>query len=228
MSFKINRIKSEKESYRTTVDWLNDFSKSANFQDRVRERRDAPAVEKFSTIEDKMKDMKARVGFENLKNISANKNEDFIFKSAEYNDSSKKTCKTCEVEGCECEIVKTKDGTSCKICKKIKTIESDESLIMLRKKIESLLVYVDQLIGDRNYTTKAEVYNHCMSNPNLEFGYLSSKMDQDKFGKYMDGLFKKNISNIDPSGAEYTPISENNFDTSGDDMLPSYYNAFSL
>ena len=43
----------------------------------------------------------------------------------------------------------------------------------------------------------------------------------------MDGLFKKNIADIDPSGAEYTPVSDD-FDTTGDDMLPSYYNAFSL
>lgn len=217
MSFKINRIKSEKESYRTTVDWLNDFSKSANFQDRVRERRDAPAVEKFSTIEDKMKDMKARVGFENLKNISAEENQEFILKNAEYNNSYD-----------DCKPAKTKDGANCKICKKVKIIDSDESLVALRKKIENLLVYVNDLIGDRKYTSRAEVYNHCSSNPNLEFGYLSSKMDQDKFGKYMDGLFKKNISDVDPLGAKYTPVSENNFDTTGDDMLPSYYNALSL
>ena len=132
MSFKINRIKTEKESYRTTVDWLNDFSKSANFQDRVKERRDAPAVEKFSTIEDKMKDMKARVGFENLKNITASESKCMVHKYAQKMcdcgqancqcdktmKESGETCDKCKSSGCSCDVVIKEDGSSCRICKK--------------------------------------------------------------------------------------------------------------
>lgn len=235
MSFKVNRIKSEKESYKTTVNWLNDFSKSANFQDRIKERRDRPVVEKFSTIEDKMDDMKKRVGFSNLKNISASKSScSHINKFAsgcgcETEDcsceiGSMDICPSCQMEDCSCEEVKMPGGASCRVCEKRNTIGSDESLSYIRNQIEALLSYVDSLIQDRGYTTKAEVYGHCSSNPSLNFSSLSKKIDPDKFGGYVDGLFQK-YKKEEPINSEYISrdsiAAESLHDT--DDMTPSYF-----
>jgi hypothetical protein len=68
MSFKIKRV-SNKESYKITCDWISDFAdnleKKANFVDRIKKRN---SVEKFSTIEDKMADIKTRVGYANFDN----------------------------------------------------------------------------------------------------------------------------------------------------------------
>ena len=217
MSFKVNRIKSEKESYKTTVNWLNDFSKSANFQDRIKERRDRPAVEKFSTIEDKMEDMKKRVGFSNLKNISASKS------SCSHINKYAGGC-GCEAPNCSCEEVKMSDGSSCKICEKRNMIDSDEVLSSIRNQVESLLIYIENLISDRGYSTTAEVYGHCMSNPSLNFSSLSKKVDPQLMENHMRKLFKK-YKKDDSMDIEYIPrdsiAAESLHDT--DDMTPSYF-----
>lgn len=235
MSFKVNRIKSEKESYKTTVNWLNDFSKSANFQDRIKERRDRPVVEKFSTIEDKMEDMKKRVGFSNLKNISASKSScNHINKYAggcgcetpncSCEVASVEACEICKTENCSCEEVKMSDGSSCKICEKRNMIDSDEVLSLIRDQVESLLIYIENLISDRGYSTKAEVYGHCMSNPSLNFSSLSKKVDPQLMENHMEKLFKK-YKKEDPMDIEYIPrdsiAAESLHDT--DDMTPSYF-----
>jgi hypothetical protein len=235
MSFKVNRIKSEKESYKTTVNWLNDFSKSANFQDRIKERRDKPVVEKFSTIEDKMEDMKKRVGFSNLKNISASKSScNHINKFASgcgceteecsCDIGSKEVCQSCQMEDCSCEEIKLKDGGSCKICEKRDMISSDETLSSIRDQIQSLLIYIDNLISDRGYSTKAEVYGHCMSNPSLNFSSLSKKIDPQKLENHMGSLFEK-YKKEEPMDIEYIPrdsiAAEGLHDP--EDMTPSYF-----
>ena len=237
MSFKVNRIESEKESYKTTVNWLNDFSKSANFQDRVKERRDAPQVEKFSTIEDKMMDIKARVGFSNLKNATASNRCGHLSKYASNGCG-------CETEGCSCEITKpeicdvckkedctcqdiVKTDVGCQVCKKEKAISSDYKLEQIRSKIESLLVYVEELIKDRGYSTVAEVYGHCKSDPELYFSDISKNIDHKKFEQYANDLIQKYYK---PSGdyAKYISMEDMAEDSlSGEDMTPSYFRAHS-
>lgn len=63
---KIKRV-SDFETYNITADWLSDFAKDivkeGNYLDRIRERKDFEPKEKFATIEDKMKDIKLRIGF---------------------------------------------------------------------------------------------------------------------------------------------------------------------
>jgi len=232
---KINRIKTEVESYNTTVGWLNDFSKSANFQDRVKERRDRPAVEKFSTIEDKMEDLKKRVGFSNLKTISASKNScGHISKFASgcgcetencsCDVEASQVCQSCQTEDCSCEQDNLSDSSSCKICKKRNMVDSSESLSYIRSQVESLLSYIESLIQDRGYTTKAEVYGHCSGNPSLNFSSLSRKIDPDKFEGYMGSLFEK-YKKESPVNSEYISrdsiAAESLHDT--DDMTPSYF-----
>ena len=63
---KINRI-GDSERYKITSDWISDFAdkivKEGNYLDRIRERKDFEPKEKFATIEEKMEDIKARIGF---------------------------------------------------------------------------------------------------------------------------------------------------------------------
>ena len=74
MSFKIKR-QSQKESYKITCDWINDFAnsieKNANYIDTLRKRN---SVDKFSTIEEKMDDIKKRVGYGSIKSLSSYEN----------------------------------------------------------------------------------------------------------------------------------------------------------
>ena len=208
MSFKINRIKSEKESYRTTVGWLNDFSKSANFQDRIKERRDAPVVEKFSTIEDKMDDIRSRVGFSNLKSISASESSDSQIRKVAQ----------------DCESPKDGQESSCGVCKKREVVSSDDELSAIRDRVASLLLYIEKLIPDRGYSTSAEVYGHCSANPSLNFSGLSKKIDHGKFDNFLQKMFKK-YHREDGYDTEYIPrdsiAAESLHDI--DDMTPSYF-----
>ena len=59
------RRQNTSESYSTTVDWVKDFEraicKDANFLETLRSRHYNQNV--FSSIEDKMNDLKERVGF---------------------------------------------------------------------------------------------------------------------------------------------------------------------
>ena len=172
MSFKVNRIKSEKESYRTTVSWVKDFSKSANYLDRVRERKDRPSVEKFSTIEDKMTDIKQRIGFENV-NSDISKTAGGCGSCGDCNSCmpKKEDHSSCTVKNC----------TTCKVNK----VNSDEKLSIVYKKLKGLLKYVDSLIGDKNYKMPEEVMSHCRENPNLYFDEVMNHIDTNKFKSYI-------------------------------------------
>tara|TARA_B100000579_G_C22819540_1_gene849775 strand:+ start:721 stop:1389 length:669 start_codon:yes stop_codon:yes gene_type:complete len=222
MSFKVNRIKEEKESYNTTVGWINDFFKKSNFQDRVKERRDHPSVEKFSTIEDKMEDMKSRVGFDKLKNIKTS------------GDSSSKINKIAggcggDPSDCSCKASTSKGGSECIACKKNQKIDSSDELKAIKQKIENLLLYVEDLIMDRGYSTKAEVYGHCKNVPQLQFHNLSKNIDHEKFEKHLNKLFLRN-SDSDYEPAKY--ISRDLFAEEGaensDDMTPSYFKSHNM
>ena len=175
MSFKVNRIKSETESYRTTVNWVKDFSKSANYLDRVRERKDKPSVEKFSTIEDKMTDIKQRIGFENVNSdISKTAGEDCgSCGSCNSCMPKKKMHSSCTVQNC----------TTCKINK----VNADEKLSIVYKKLKGLLKYIDSLISDKNYKIPEEVMSHCRENPNLYFDEVMNHIDTNKFKNYISG-----------------------------------------
>ena len=83
------------ESYNTTVDWVNDFSSGLtkesdylnNLKNILNKRKD------FSTIEEKMADIRARAGFELVKNL---KSEDSNIKEAGSCAPHGKGCDSCE------------------------------------------------------------------------------------------------------------------------------------
>ena len=68
---KVSRV-DQKESYNITSDWVNDFSNKLLKQSGIVEIHRRNSREKFATIEDKMADMKKRVGFEKVKEIATN------------------------------------------------------------------------------------------------------------------------------------------------------------
>lgn len=80
----------ESESYSTTVRWLKDFtdkiSKSAMTASQL---RPTASTEKFATIEDKMKDIKARVGFDSITSLSKKESEEIIVNSSDKKSNKK-------------------------------------------------------------------------------------------------------------------------------------------
>ena len=94
---EIKRI-NESEKYNTTVGWLDDFLKKM--------AKDLPpspigqttaSKEKFATIEEKMNDIKSRVGFASVDSIKKESSSEIVTASEEKckcgNSKSKCTCK---------------------------------------------------------------------------------------------------------------------------------------
>lgn len=82
---KINRV-NEQESYNTTVDWLKIFAQSM-------ENHVPPMVrgykEKFATIEEKMNDLRDRIGFSEIKKITEDQSKSLIVESSKKNKNKK-------------------------------------------------------------------------------------------------------------------------------------------
>lgn len=100
MSFKRHDIK---EEYNTTADWLQDFArqlekKSYNIENltNIRQMNDGP--KKFATIEEKMADIKQRIGFETIKKM----HEDSGLKDKVAGHDC--GCKGSDPTACACEV----------------------------------------------------------------------------------------------------------------------------
>ena len=90
---------SEKESYNITADWIRDFAnKLASSRSVDPEPFKALATkEKFATIEDKMEDIRKRVGFDSIKKVSDQNSDNKIVASSEKCSCGEKcTCKNKE------------------------------------------------------------------------------------------------------------------------------------
>lgn len=110
---KVNR-QNTYESYNTTAEWLSDFCKTSDFIDSVKKRRDIKVQEKFATIEEKMEDIRARIGYSN--GLS-----DTVIKSASN---------TCECGVCDTCIRESKVDSVVKVIKHINSIQSANPFAM--------------------------------------------------------------------------------------------------
>lgn len=92
------------ESYNTTVDWVNDFSngltKESDYLDNLKNILDKR--KEFSTIEEKMADIRSRAGFDLIKNIPS---EDMVEKQASCCnscDAGSGSCSACDCGKMSC------------------------------------------------------------------------------------------------------------------------------
>jgi hypothetical protein len=136
------------EEYTTTVDWISDFSsgiqKSADFLDNLKsimkKRND------FSSIDEKMADIKSRVGYDIVKNIDNN-----------YS-SEVKSAFAC---GCN----------ECKVCD-VKESYGEDAL----SSMEVVLKYIEDLVKDTPEMSSPAILQSCRENRALGFDRLEDKM----------------------------------------------------
>lgn len=195
MSFKIKRF-SEKESYKITCDWISDFAnsleKKANFVDRIRNRN---SVEKFSTIEDKMNDIKARVGY-----IDFDASKDQILKTESDNTITSKACGCNKCEACE---------------------EKKSKKEMLR----SILVEMIKIIDEKeNINYPEQVLNECRKDQYMNFSNLESDIDPEFLKEWLREKIKAKKSNLSKPES-IRPSHEEAHQFAIEDNVPSYYNA---
>ena len=177
---KVNRHQIAEE-YNTTVDWLSDFSrnieKNADFISNVKmmvENR----KKKFSTIDEKMQDIRKRVGFSSIE--SGVVSQPGVKKSAGCGCAQKKGEKPC-CESCA-------NGKPCEGCGKDKgksDVPSKDKMIM-----DNILNYIIQYIGakkEENLNVVGVLF-HCREHPALGYRELESKINPDVLKKFISKL----------------------------------------
>ena len=147
---KVNR-QNLTEEYQTTAGWVRDFSngltKSADYLNNLRsimkKRND------FDTIEEKMADLKSRVGFDLVKNINSN-------------DQS-----TVKEAGCGC-------GT-CNACGKGSSKSHGKE--KLAKELAVILDYIRSFSKDSPDAGYGAVITHCREHPQLGFDRIERRLN---------------------------------------------------
>ena len=145
------------EEYDTTVDWINDFSsglhKNADFLNNLKsimqKRND------FSSIAEKMADIKKRVGYDIVKSVDNVKSENI--KSA---------------FACCC--------NNCSVCS-VKDSYGEDAL----SSMQNVLGYIKNLIMDTPEVSAPAVIQHCRENQSLGFDKLEDKIDSEKLLNYV-------------------------------------------
>jgi len=157
------------ENYNITSGWVGEFAKSleknADFLSNVKgvfKKRNAP-----KTIEEKMADIKQRVGYGIIKadNLAGPSN------IKEAGD-----CSTC-CSGCE-------SGASCST---EATSKDREELIRL---MSQLLDYIKDFLTDRPELSTGAIIDHCRRHPELSWNILSPKMDHNKLNNFINSKIK--------------------------------------
>jgi hypothetical protein len=211
MSFKIKRF-SEKESYKITCDWIGDFAdsleKKANFVDRIKKRN---SVEKFSTIEEKMNDIKSRVGY---LDFDASKDQILKTESDKGLVSNASGCSKCSPCGCN-------SGDACG-CNKCEACEAKKSK---KEMLRSILVEMIKIIdGRKDINYPEEVLNECRKDQYMNFSNLESELDPEYLKGWLAEKIKARRSEMKKPEA-IRPSYEEAHQFAIEDSVPSYYNA---
>jgi hypothetical protein len=203
---KVNR-QNINESYSITSGWVRDFAKkiekSSDFLSNVRtvmDKRNHP-----SSVEEKISDIKHRVGFDLIKNFRDSNGVQI--KEAACGDApvgKKPCCGGCASgSGCDGD---SKEGTG------NRANHSDDILAL----VEQLLVYIRNFIKDRDDVSYATVVDHCRSHPNLSWHELSPKIDPEKLSGFIGREINKNKSA--PEAVEYIPQDDEDFSNAGGEL----------
>lgn len=199
---KIKRT-DQTETNKTTAFWLHEFAydleKKAKNVDYLKEYLDKNyKKKKFNTIDEKLADIKERVGFDLAKKIT---NE--IEKTSSESNSSDcgctKSCTKCK-EKCDC-----KPGTcSCSV-KTASEKNSDDVAIM-----NNILKYIKDMIGHEPHLTVIAVLDRCRKSDGLKYNNIAHKIDSKKLVNYIEDLLKTQGKKVQDSLDTYIPQTDDN------------------
>lgn len=182
------------EEYNITADWVNDFAnnleKNADYLDNLRsimkKRND------FSTIEEKMADLKARAGFDLIKSVNNN----------HENKRSASCSEGCGNGACSC--------STCS-CGKAKCATCNEDIFI---KLRAILNYIKEFSSDRPEAGYGTIVSHCRDHPSLGFDRVEGKIDHNKFKSLIEKMITGRENNSDE--VKYIPEAEMSFDQNDD------------
>ena len=193
---KVNR-QNLTEEYKTTAGWVRDFSgglsKQAdyleNLKSMMKKRKD------FDTIEEKMADLRSRVGFDLVKSIGESDPENV----KEASDCGCNSCDACSIEP--------------------ELSDKDKEAI---KSLKVILKYIADFSKDRPDAGYGAIMNHCREHPGLGLDRLESRLN-DSFKKTVQSIISSHKKK-DPEAVEYIS-GENIISSNDDDMAEYYHRA---
>lgn len=164
------------EEYTTTAGWVRDFSSGltknadflSNLKSIMKKRND------FDTIEEKMADLRSRVGFDLVKNIDGSKDE-----TVKEAGSSGGDC------GCNC------GGETC-------SLKSDKKQLSMDAK--RIIGYIKDLAKDRPDIGYDACIAHCREHPTLGFDKVEKRLNS-KFSDAVRSILGSHKK--DPEAVEY-------------------------
>lgn len=180
----------QNEEYSVTADWLVDFAnqlakKSYSTENINNLRQLANGGNKFATIEEKMADIKNRIGFDLL--------TEFHKESELSIEASKHSCKCQEAKQCGgCEVIKTAQELKHKP-------EDIETMKLVIKYIQGLIKH------EYSTLTPVMVIARCRQEPGLRLDSLP--LNFDKLQSFIEKEFKK--YNIAEKDVDYVPYDNN-------------------
>ena len=164
---KITR-QNQVEEYNTTVDWLKDFAnsltKKADFLNNFKKLKSKD----FDTIEEKMADIKNRVGFDIVKTLKNNIDDNI--KSASQ----------------KCDHLKDKDP-ECEVCKSNKKIDPEKKEIL-----KNIIEYAIDFGKNRSDVSIEAIIHECKNHPGLKFEKVEKFINNKKFKDLISSKLEKN------------------------------------
>lgn len=163
---EIKRQKEISEQYGVMQDWLILFAESLNKNAYLENLKPVIHRKKFDSIEEKMADIKNRIGFDIINKFTE-----------EVNELSKEAAKTCDCGGGCCSLKKASYEHS----------EKDIS------KMKMILKYINDMVEAEPHLSASVVIAKCKDAEGLSFN--SIRIDESKLKKYIEKLLNKHNKN---------------------------------
>lgn len=226
MPTKITRDDSY-ETNKTTALWLyefgHDLDKKATAPDYLKQYLEKNYnKQKFSSIEEKLADIKRRVGFEIATKITneLEKTSSSGSKESTSGCGCPSSCKKCKGD---CNCGKKEDcGCSVKTASKKKNTKKkkDPKDVAI---MDNILKYIKDMINDKPHLDPLTILSRCREDEALKYNNISKKIDNDKLMKFIEKL----ISSKEHAGHDhmvyYVPMDQNSLADSHIDIA-EYYN----
>jgi hypothetical protein len=196
------------ESYNTTVDWLKDFAdklkKEGNFINNFNKIK----KKYFSTIDEKMADIKQRVGFD-------------IIKSTDYHHDNKKSASKVDSSCTECKLDEsTGNVMKCKKCSINEKIPEDTI-----KQVKSFIQYALDFLNHNEGSTIESALHSCKNDPGLRYSDIENYIDFEKLKEMLKK--KRKVKSKNNEQVKYIVNDSANSSTSSreDDMADYFRHA---
>jgi hypothetical protein len=202
---KINRH-STKEENKTTAFWLYEFAhdleKNAQNVDYLKQYLNkVHKNKKFNSIEEKLADIRERIGFDLTQKV-VNELE---------KTSHDKTA------GHDCACNSTSESCSCPVKTAMSHAPRDVELM------GNILTYIKDMVQHEPHLDSATILSRCKHEDGLRFSDLEKKIDRSKLVSYVNDLLGK--GDLDESLTKYVPSdSGEDLTSDSDDAIAEYYN----